>query len=87
MLKAPPLNPQAYISGYSKIGQKEGHIICSKVSSKRLYKKKKVKNGVCPVKKVNNDTDNDIIIPRNVEEIRGGAFSMSPLNCELTSKT
>ena len=67
MLKAPFLFPQTYIYQYFKIDLTEGHEYVQKISKIR----EKVDNGLCPLKKVDNEaiyfnSDPKNVIPRNV---------------------
>ena len=55
MLKAPPLISRTCISWYYKIDPTKGHKICSKKCSKSSKIRQKVINGICPIKKVDND--------------------------------
>ena len=59
MLKAPPDNPQDYISQTFKISPREGRLYVRKSSKNR----KKVDNGLLLIKKV----DKDAIVPINVK--------------------
>ena len=63
MLKAPPANPRDYISWTFKISLREGRLYIQKYVWKSSKNKKKVDNGLFPMKKV----DKDAIVSINVK--------------------
>ena len=63
MLKAPPANPQDYISRTFKISPREGRLYVQKYVRKSSKNRKKVDNGLFPIKKV----DKDAIVLINVK--------------------
>ena len=55
----------------------EGHYVCSKICSKSSKIRKKVENGICPIKKVDKDA---MCKPK---ELREGAFIIHHMCCTL----
>ena len=55
MLKAPPANPRDYKGLQSQDKSERGALISSKIFLKKVYKYKKVDNGIFPIKKVDKD--------------------------------